>query len=202
MRNRRIIAFTISVSVIGILLSSCGRQCAPYPEDMAKFMPVQYAGGELIYLIGKDTCALKVEKPSLSKGYKLSQRDINLMKYCRSSATQSIGNKNSYLIEYEQWSCPEYIIAQYFITIGCIDKKAYERLQFSYDFADTVFSKSQDYQILSEYIAPTGKTYFPVLFFVDWPTKDSVWISYDEGLVRYVPAQADTTALGQVWQLL
>ncbi len=165
-------------------------------------MPVQYEGGELVYLIGKDTCVLKVEKPSLSKGYKLSQRDINLMKYCRSSATQSIGNKNSYLIEYEQGLCPECIVAQYHITIGYMDQKEYERIQFSYDFEDTVFSKSQDYQILLGYMAPTGKTYCPVLFFVDWPTKDSVWISYDEGLVRYVPANADGTALGQVWQLL
>lgn len=197
----KVMASIIPMLATSFLFLSCGRKCAPYPENMAKFMPVQYNGGELKYLIGKDTCFLTVETLLLDNGYKLTQRDLDLMDYCESFATQSVGNKDSYLIEYTQRRAMEGVVVQYSMNISHMERQQEERVQFSYDFEDTAFGESFHYKIFSEYTASTGKTYGPVLFWVDW-TKDSVWVSYDEGLVRYVPAQSDSTALGQVWQLL
>lgn len=200
MHNRRIIALTISVSVIGILLSSCYKtfKCPPYPEDMAKFMPTQYSGGILRYLIGNDTCALEVGKLSLSKAYK-DKSDCGF-DHCEATATQLLGKMGAYSIDYIQTCGRNTELVKLAVLIGGHEyRKDIGIWWVSYDFEDKEHAQQHDYEILPEYVAPTGKIYSRVLFY---HYQDSVWISYNEGLVRYVPSQADTTALGQVWQLL
>ena len=203
----------IPMLVICMGLASCEStlvtvHCPAYPKNMTGFMPVQYSGSGLQYLVGKDTCVLQVEAPSLSKGYKDKSFRGCGDEHCSSTATQLLGDEELYSINYTQTRSSGKIFVQLYVIIGKGDQKKYlDQYGIYHDF-EYKFPEGFDpqefygYEILPEYIAPTGKTYSNTLFFVDTYYKDSIWISYNEGLVRYVPAQADTTALGQVWQLL
>ncbi len=197
----KIIAVILPVLVIGVLFTSCYTifNCPSYPESMAKFMPGQYGGGELKYLVGCDTCVLEVGKLSLSKAYKYKSDCGG--DHCEVTATQKLRERDAHSIDYIQQYVHDIGLVKLAILIGGqASQKDIGKWWVSYDFENIEHAKQHDYEILSEYVSPTGKIYSQVLFY--HYSQDSIWVSYDEGLIRYVPSQTDTTALGQVWQLL
>ncbi len=168
---------------IALMLQGCKGKCCPcYPADSTQFLPSDYMGQTLRYLVDGDTAVLTVRPPVLSEKYPYPEI-ADIEDKCNASAQVTLTSSDeAYILD-----CTR--------TLGMLDYNgeinrwfmnvyaAHNGKTYQFSGMDKYTTKGYCYEILSGWTSPTGESYGKVCFMTDYNQKDSAYFSPSLGLL-------------------
>ncbi|MDE5607201.1 MAG: hypothetical protein K2I68_07865 [Bacteroidales bacterium] len=172
---------------MALLLQGCKDKteyCPCYPQEKTEYMPVNFVGNTMRYILDDDTLVLKVIPPEFSEKYaKDSEKALHDMGICRAQATLYLASADTAQV----------------LTYRIINYAASEKYGLSVDFYDVmnrahpavwiedIYHDAKNAVPLSQWTSPTGQTYTDVLQAVLSQTEtdaDTSYLSKAHGLLH------------------
>ncbi|MDE6307660.1 MAG: hypothetical protein K2L79_02465 [Bacteroidales bacterium] len=158
--------------------------CPCYPQGKTDYMPIDFVGQTMRYILDDDTLVLKVIPPEFSEKYaKDSEKALHDMGVCKAQATLYLASDDTAQV----------------LTYRIINYAASEKYGLSVDFYDVmnrahpavwiedIYHDAKNAVPLSQWTSPTGRTYTDVLQAVLPQTEtdaDTSYLSKNHGLLH------------------
>lgn len=180
---------------IALLLQGCkDKYCPCYPTDNTQFLPTDYIGQTLRYLVDGDTAVLTVQPPVLSEKYPYPEI-ADIVDKCNASAQVTLTSSDDLYILYctRILSMLDYQgdIDRWFMNVHTLQKG----VAYQFNSMDKYTTKGHCYEILSGWTSPTGESYGNVCFMTDQSQKDSAYFSLSLGLLYLKTTETRWTLL-------
>lgn len=168
---------------MALLLQGCkDKYCPCYPADNTQFLPADYIGQTLRYLVDGDTAVLTVQPPVLSEKYPYFE-GATVVDKCNASAQVTLTSSDGgYVLDCTRTLAMfDYTgnIDRWFMNIHTLQKG----MAYHFSGIDKYTTKGHCYEILSGWTSPTGESYGNVCFMTDQSQKDSAYFSPSLGLL-------------------
>ncbi len=173
------------LSAIALLLQGCKDKteyCPCYPADNTQFLPTDYTGQTLRYLVDGDTAVLTVRPPILSEKHPYPEIADMVDKCDASAQVTLISSDELYILDCTRILCMfDYNgeIDRWFMNVFATRNG--DTYQFS--SMDKYTTKGHCYEILSGWTSPTAESYGNECFMTDYDQKDSAYFSPSLGLL-------------------
>ncbi len=172
---------------IALLLKGCKDKteyCPCYPQEKTDYMPVNFAGKTMRYILDDDTLTLKVIPPVFSEEYtKDSDKAIHDMGICNAQATLClISDDTTRILTYRAYNYADsdtyHLSVNFHDMVNGIHTAAY---------VEDIYHNAQNAVPLSQWTSPTGQTYTDVLKAMLHQTEtdtDTSYLSKTHGLLH------------------